>query len=321
MKVNKGILAALGLLPALVLAEAAAPVVQPAPAQQASAPTTRQNSSQEHAKRGDEFVTQGNFPAALKEFDTAIKLDPEAKTLYVKKGIVLYNSRRADEAIPLMDKAIQLSRDDRKWTWWPLYHKAIAQARNRDFEGAIKSLDESIKLNPNYENYFARGMAYNVQQQAAKALEDIRAALSLDSSDQRVVQWAADLEEQVKGEQYAADMARQKGAQKTASGLVYFELKKGAGKSPRPADTVKVHYHGTLPNGTVFDSSVQRGEPATFPLNGVIACWTEGLQKMQVGGKAKLICPAKIAYGEHGAPPAIKPGATLVFEVELLAIE
>jgi FKBP-type peptidyl-prolyl cis-trans isomerase FkpA len=82
-----------------------------------------------------------------------------------------------------------------------------------------------------------------------------------------------------------------------------------------------VHSHRTLPNGKVFDSSVQRKEPATFPLKGVIPCWTEGLQLMKVGGKSKLVCPSAIAYGDRGAPPDIKPGATLVFEVELLAIE
>jgi FKBP-type peptidyl-prolyl cis-trans isomerase FkpA/FKBP-type peptidyl-prolyl cis-trans isomerase FklB len=83
---------------------------------------------------------------------------------------------------------------------------------------------------------------------------------------------------------------------------------------------VKVHYHGTLIDGTVFDSSVQRGQPATFPLNGVIPCWTEGVQRMKVGEKSRLVCPSQIAYGDRGAPPKIKPGATLVFEVELLEI-
>ena len=90
---------------------------------------------------------------------------------------------------------------------------------------------------------------------------------------------------------------------------------------PKATDTVKVHYHGTLPNGKVFDSSRDRGEPATFPLNGVIKCWTEGVQLMKVGGKSKLVCPSDIAYGERGAGGAIPPGATLIFEVELLGIE
>ena len=114
--------------------------------------------------------------------------------------------------------------------------------------------------------------------------------------------------------------AREKGAKKTASGLVYTELKAGSGDAPDASDTVKVHYTGTLTDGTVFDSSVQRGEPATFPLNGVIKCWTEGLQMMKVGGKAKLVCPSDIAYGDQGRPPQIGPGAPLVFEVELLEI-
>ena len=83
---------------------------------------------------------------------------------------------------------------------------------------------------------------------------------------------------------------------------------------------MKVHYHGTLPDGSVFDSSVEREQPATFPLNGVIKCWTEGVQLMKVGGKSRLVCPSEIAYGDRGAPPRIKPGATLIFEVELLEI-
>ncbi|MDY6944143.1 MAG: FKBP-type peptidyl-prolyl cis-trans isomerase [Pseudomonadota bacterium] len=115
--------------------------------------------------------------------------------------------------------------------------------------------------------------------------------------------------------------AAQPGAKRTESGLIITTVNEGTGPSPKATDTVKVHYHGTLPNGTVFDSSVDRGEPATFPLNGVIPCWTEGVQQMKVGGKSKLVCPASIAYGDRGAPPDIGPGATLIFDVELLAIE
>jgi len=105
----------------------------------------------------------------------------------------------------------------------------------------------------------------------------------------------------------------------TASGLVYTEVVTGSGASPGATDTVVVHYHGTFPDGKVFDSSIQRGQPARFPLNRVIPCWTEGLQKMRVGGKAKLVCPPEIAYGARGGGP-IPPNATLHFDVELIDI-
>jgi FKBP-type peptidyl-prolyl cis-trans isomerase FkpA len=114
--------------------------------------------------------------------------------------------------------------------------------------------------------------------------------------------------------------AAEKGAKRTESGLVITTLKQGTGAAPKATDTVKVNYKGTLPNGQVFDASPPT-EPVTFPLNGVIKCWTEGLQLMKVGGKSKLVCPADIAYGDRGAPPSIQPGATLIFEVELLDIE
>jgi len=122
------------------------------------------------------------------------------------------------------------------------------------------------------------------------------------------------------GASFLARAAAEPGTRKTASGALVTTVKEGTGPSPKATDTVKVHYHGTLIDGTVFDSSVQRGQPATFPLNGVIKCWTEGLQEMKVGGKSRLVCPPSTAYGDRGSPPAIKPGATLVFEVELLEI-
>lgn len=131
---------------------------------------------------------------------------------------------------------------------------------------------------------------------------------------------AAGEKEKAAGAAFAEKAAAETGAQKTTSGLVYKETQPGTGESPKATDRVKVHYTGKLTDGSVFDSSVERGQPAEFPLNGVIPCWTEGVQKMKVGGKAQLVCPASIAYGENGAPPRIKPGATLVFDVELLAI-
>ena len=117
-----------------------------------------------------------------------------------------------------------------------------------------------------------------------------------------------------------AASAKEEGAVVTASGLVYRSLKDGSGASPTASDKVKVHYRGTLPDGKEFDSSYKRNEAIEFPLNGVIKCWTEGVQRMKVGGKARLTCPAAIAYGERGAGSVIPPNATLLFEVELLAI-
>jgi FKBP-type peptidyl-prolyl cis-trans isomerase FkpA len=137
---------------------------------------------------------------------------------------------------------------------------------------------------------------------------------------QRVRMMAAAAVEKKTGQAFLAKAAGEKGATRTASGLVITTLKAGSGAAPKATDSVKVNYHGTLTDGTVFDSSVQRGQPVTFALNQVIPCWTEGVQQMKVGGKSRLVCPAELAYGDRGAPPRIKPGATLVFEVELLEI-
>ena len=119
---------------------------------------------------------------------------------------------------------------------------------------------------------------------------------------------------------YLAKAATEPGAVKTESGLIYTELQPGTGTSPKASDTVKVNYRGTLIDGTEFDSSYKRNQPAQFPLSGVIRCWTEGVQKMKVGGKARLVCPSEIAYGDSGRPPTIPGGATLIFEIELLEI-
>jgi FKBP-type peptidyl-prolyl cis-trans isomerase FkpA len=124
----------------------------------------------------------------------------------------------------------------------------------------------------------------------------------------------------VRADAALAAAAKEASATVTKSGLVYRSLKDGTGASPAASDKVKVHYKGTFPDGKEFDSSYKRNEPTEFPLNGVIPCWTEGVQLMKVGGKAKLTCPAAIAYGARGAGGVIPPNATLVFEIELLAI-
>ncbi|MEA2091406.1 MAG: FKBP-type peptidyl-prolyl cis-trans isomerase [Campylobacterota bacterium] len=124
------------------------------------------------------------------------------------------------------------------------------------------------------------------------------------------------------GEAYLAANKKKKGVITLASGLQYKVLKSGSGKvSPKATDKVVTHYHGTLINGTVFDSSYNRGEAVSFPVNAVIKGWTEALQKMKVGDKWQLVIPSNLAYGEQGAPPSIGPSATLIFDVELLEIQ
>lgn len=122
------------------------------------------------------------------------------------------------------------------------------------------------------------------------------------------------------GERYLADNAKKEGIITTKSGLQYQVIRQGNGRSPKATDQVKCHYEGMLIDGTLFDSSIQRGEPATFPLNGVIAGWTEGLQLMQEGGKYRFFIPYHLGYGEHGAGSSIPPFAALVFDVELLEV-
>ena len=158
----------------------------------------------------------------------------------------------------------------------------------------------------------------------------IKATYKGQKPDFEIQPYAAKFNELARARQSAAtasfreQAAAEPGAVKMPSGLIFKSLSPGVagGATPKPTDVVKVHYHGTMPEGRVFDSSVQRGQPTEFPLNQVIPCWTEGVQKMKVGEKARLVCPAEIAYGPGGTPDGnIPPGATLVFEVELLGIK
>ncbi len=131
---------------------------------------------------------------------------------------------------------------------------------------------------------------------------------------------AASTAEAVTPGQYLEKASREKGAVKTASGAIVIPVRKGTGAYPKASDTVSVDYTGKLMDGKIFDSSRQRGVPAEFPLRNVIVCWTEGMQKIKVGGKARLVCPPETAYGENGVPPVIPPNAVLTFEVELHSI-
>lgn len=151
--------------------------------------------------------------------------------------------------------------------------------------------------------------------------EEVKAAFS--ESQKRVAESTAtgpDRENLEAGKAFLAENGKKEGVKTTASGLQYEVIKEGDGAKPKATDEVTVHYHGTLIDGTVFDSSVERKEPATFPLNGVISGWTEGVQLMATGSKYRFFIPYDLAYGERGAGADIKPYSTLIFEVELLKI-
>lgn len=150
--------------------------------------------------------------------------------------------------------------------------------------------------------------------------EEMQAAFGYLDSVARANQNKAVEKEKAAGAEFLAKNKKEKGVVETASGLQYKVVKEGTGKKPLATDKVKVHYKGTLLDGTVFDSSYDRGEPITFPLNGVIKGWTEGLQLMSEGSKYILYIPSDLGYGDRGAGGQIKPGATLIFEVELLEV-
>jgi FKBP-type peptidyl-prolyl cis-trans isomerase FkpA len=156
------------------------------------------------------------------------------------------------------------------------------------------------------------------------AVTDTKPQVELDTYGPKVNELAqqraaaAAEEAKKKGQEFTEKVAKEKDATKTPSGIVIRTITPGTGASPTADDVVKVHYEGKLIDGTVFDSSIKRGEPAEFPLKGVVPCWTEALQTMKKGQKAQVVCPSAVAYGDRGQPPVIPPGATLSFEIELI---
>jgi len=204
---------------------------------------------------------------------------------------------------------------------------ASAQALKTDDEKSLYAIGylvgsrnlQSLSLKPGELEIVKRGLTDGAtgkkpQVEPEAMMEKINAFASARAS-------VGSDKEKTAGHDYAEKAAKEQGATKLPSGLIYKTLTPGNGASPAATDKVKVNYEGRLTNGTVFDSSYKRGQPAEFGLNQVIKCWTEGVQKMKVGEKARLVCPSDIAYGDHGHPPTIPGGATLVFEVELLGIE
>lgn len=207
-------------------------------------------------------------------------------------------------ASPARAAGPELKTDEQK----TLYALGLAISENLSSFGLTEAELELVKA----------GLADGVLGRTRKV--DLRAYGPKIQELQRARVAATAAAEKKAGQAFLDKAAAEKGATRTTSGLIISTIRPGKGASPKVTDKVKVLYHGTLIDGTVFDSSVERGAPVTFPLHGVIPCWVEGVQLMKVGGKSRLICPPDLAYGDRGAPPRIKPGATLVFEVELLEI-
>jgi len=182
---------------------------------------------------------------------------------------------------------------------------------------AVSSKIKQFEFTPEETKFIVQGFSESLSGEKSKADETYGMKLNayLAKKQEAIVAKQKDA-----AKPFLAKMAKEKGAQKLPSGVIVIPVKAGKGPMPKATDMVKVHYHGTFPDGKVFDSSVERGQPAEFPLGGVIPCWTEGVQKIKVGGKAKLVCPSDTAYGDQGAGGTIPGGATLVFEVELLEI-
>lgn len=162
------------------------------------------------------------------------------------------------------------------------------------------------------------GSALKISHREAQTM--VQAYFSEKETKMKAAQAAKGKVSKAEGEKYLAENATREGVIVLKSGLQYKVLKEGTGKSPKATDRVRCHYEGFLTDGTVFDSSVQRGEPAVFPLNGVIAGWTEGLQLMKEGGKCRFFIPYLLGYGESGAGSSIPPYAALIFDVELIEV-
>lgn len=191
--------------------------------------------------------------------------------------------------------------------------------------GVGRQLGDQLRNNPFKEfdiTAVQAGIADAIADAASQVSdEDLNAAFSVVSKKLQEQEQAAAKEASAEGEKFLAENAKRDEVTVTESGLQYEVITTGEGEKPSAESTVSVHYHGTFANGDVFDSSVERGQPAEFPVNGVIAGWTEALQLMTEGSKWKLTIPYDLAYGERGSQGAIPPYATLVFDVELLSIK
>jgi FKBP-type peptidyl-prolyl cis-trans isomerase FklB len=192
----------------------------------------------------------------------------------------------------------------------------ISYIIGRDMAGNLKK--QGIDVNP---DAFIKGMKEAIEgKPSALSQAEVQEAMMQLQQEMGAKQGASGAENQKAGEAFLAENKNKEGVKTLPSGLQYEVLNEGTGKSPSASDKVTTHYHGTLIDGTVFDSSYERGQPATFPVNGVIAGWTEALQLMKEGAKWRLYIPSALAYGSQGAGDVIGPNAALIFDVELISV-
>ena len=232
--------------------------------------------------------------------------------LLLGAAVVAYGCQKKEAAAPVATASpsgATVSEDE----------KAVAALGSAMGEQAAQQL-KALSLTPAEMEVFKKALSASLAGEKAQyEIQQYGQLLQARAQKQAAVLAAGERE---KSTAFLANAAKEPGAVKTASGLVYKTVKPGTGRNPRPTDVVQVNYRGTLTDGTTeFDASAKHCGPAQFPLNRVIPCWTEGVGRMKVGEQARLVCPPDIAYGDRGQPPTIPPGATLVFEVELLAIQ
>lgn len=210
---------------------------------------------------------------------------------------------------------------------------ASCNAQNKKTDIKMSSTIDSVSyglgvaIGNNLKNSGFDSVKVDIMSQALKEVFEGKATMKQEDADKIIQGYMAEKEKMkgqenvAKGKAFLEENKKKAGVQTTASGMQYIVMKEGTGSKPGLNDKVTTHYHGTLIDGTVFDSSVERGQPASFPVSGVIPGWTEALQMMPVGSKWKLFLPSELAYGERGAGGKIGPNSVLVFEVELLSID
>lgn len=218
------------------------------------------------------------------------------------KRLILLSSMTLSLACDAHEKKISTENDKTLYTLGQMYAKRVG----------------NLSLTPDEVDLMLQGMR--------DGLIGAKAQVDIDSQQPQVQKFIEEKmnkssqAEKDKGKKYVESFLKEDGVKSTTSGLAYKIVKAGSAKKPSPQDTVEVHYHGTLIDGKVFDSSVDRGEKISFPLNGVIPGWTEGLQLIGEGGEVRLVIPSELAYGDRGSPPVIPGGATLIFNVSLFRI-